>query len=691
MDAATARNTSVPARTVFEDALGKRHHAILPNGDPIEVLELREEFGTVLFEAAVRERVTALTSFQNTSFARVRSVQRLKQNTAKLLVVSNRVNGTRLSSMLAATKQQLMPLEVSAMLCLLRQLVGGVAMLHEKSMAHGALSTERIVVTERARLVVVDYVLGPALEQLQYSHDRYWQELRVPLPPGTTALDQRTDVMQIGMIALTVMLDRPVDRVEYPEHLEELVQRAWTLTATRSGQAVPAELLTWLRRTLHLGYLPPFESAVDAWTVFETIVGTGDNVASFAALEAFVAEYHRAVTATTATPAASRPVDTLPAPVPASTPTPAAPAEQAPASDHDSEREPDPILGNREKEDAPAASEPVEIAPPIVDNSNRPSRRRWLTAAAAVVLLVGSGALFGRHYWNVVPAAVAEATGTLVVSTNPAGVSVIVDGQPRGVTPLTLELAPGSHELKLAADGEPRIIPLTITAGSTVSHSLEMPKADPRTGQLVVRSEPTGARVTIDNLPVGNTPITIDGLTPGPHTVVLATDVSSVTQEVNIQPGIAANLTVPMSMPQGVPLSGWITIEAPAEVQIYEDERLLGTSHTGRILMTAGRHDVTLVNTALGYHSTRSVTVAPGKVATMKLDWPSGSVALNAQPWAEVWIGGENVGETPIGKISLPIGTHEIVFRHPQLGQQVVRATVNTTATTRVSVDMTKR
>ena len=45
-------------------------------------------------------------------------------------------------------------------------------------------------------------------------------------------------------------------------------------------------------------------------------------------------------------------------------------------------------------------------------------------------------------------------------------------------------------------------------------------------------------------------------------------------------------------------------------------------------------------------------------------------MALNALPWAEVWIDGESIGETPIGKVSVPIGWHEIVFRHPELGEK---------------------
>ena len=75
----------------------------------------------------------------------------------------------------------------------------------------------------------------------------------------------------------------------------------------------------------------------------------------------------------------------------------------------------------------------------------------------------------------------AEAPGTLTVSTNPAGVPVVIDGEPRGVTPLTLELAPGRRELRLAANGgSARVIPLTTTAGGTVSQSIELPTAGRR-------------------------------------------------------------------------------------------------------------------------------------------------------------------------------------------------------------------
>jgi hypothetical protein len=64
---------------------------------------------------------------------------------------------------------------------------------------------------------------------------------------------------------------------------------------------------------------------------------------------------------------------------------------------------------------------------------------------------------------------------------------------------------------------------------------------------------------------------------------------------------------------------------------------------------------------------------------------------LNATPWAEVWIDGVKAGETPIGNLPVTIGPHEIVFRHPELGEQVHAATVKAGAPVRLSVDLSRK
>ena len=55
------------------------------------------------------------------------------------------------------------------------------------------------------------------------------------------------------------------------------------------------------------------------------------------------------------------------------------------------------------------------------------------------------------------------------------------------------------------------------------------------------------------------------------------------------------------------------------------------------------------------------------------------------------WIDGERIGETPIGNVTLPIGPHEIVFRHPDLGEKRHAVTVTMLSAARVSVDLRKR
>jgi len=69
---------------------------------------------------------------------------------------------------------------------------------------------------------------------------------------------------------------------------------------------------------------------------------------------------------------------------------------------------------------------------------------------------------------------------------------------------------------------------------------------------------------------------------------------------------------------------------------------------------------------------------------------PMGTLSLNALPWAEVFIDGRRLGETPLGQVRVPIGAHELGFRHPQFGEQSRSVTVTADGPTRVSVDLRK-
>lgn len=701
MDTAIARaSRSHPA--VFEDGLGKRYHVPGPGGERLEVLALSEALTTVSsFEFSLRERVGALAAFQNPAFARVRGVQRPGQEASSALaIVSECVAGARLSDVLAVAEQQLLPLDINAALHLIRQLVHAVAALHEQmhGLSHGAIAPERLVVAPHGRLVLVEQVLGAALEQLHFTHERYWKEFGIPLPnpAGTPRFDQRADILQVGAVALALIVGRPLYREEFPDRIGALAERAWGLTSAGGVEPLPAAVRTWLARALQLDARQSFPSAVEARAELDRVIGAGDHVAALAAVRAFLAQYakHAAPIVAAPAPAAAPPAAALPAPAPPAAAPP--PVDPVPVAEVRGVRlQPDQRSGRPQPGPAKAVHH-VRMETAVEAESDEMTtpipwwRRRWIAAVLVLGVLASAGAFAGR--WYVTAPAAAAAVGTLIVESTPPGAEALVDGEPRGFTPLTLALAPGAHVLEVVSGAERRTIPVTIAAGNTVSQFLDLPVAvQPTTGQLQVRSEPAGARVTVDGVARGQAPLTIDGLEPGAHTVVLAGGQVSVMHEVTVEPGATASLVVPMSAPQGVPVSGWIAVAAPADVQVYENERLLGSSRSDRIMVAVGRHELDIVNEALGLRVTRVVNVSPGQVSAIKFEWPNGSMALNAQPWAEVWIDGERVGETPIGNVAVPIGPHEVLFRHPELGEQVVRTTVTLTAPARLSVDLRKR
>src|SRR4029079_8027356 len=131
----------------------------------------------------------------------------------------------------------------------------------------------------------------------------------------------------------------------------------------------------------------------------------------------------------------------------------------------------------------------------------------------------------------------APTTGTVAVTTDPAGAAVVIDGEAHGTTPATATLKPGPHTLELSKDGVRRTMTVNVTANQQLSQFIEMPKATAGTGDLQVRTDPPGARVVVDGQTRGTSPVTLKDLAPGSHIVVLSNDLGSVNEDVTVQPG----------------------------------------------------------------------------------------------------------------------------------------------------------
>jgi len=286
-------------------------------------------------------------------------------------------------------------------------------------------------------------------------------------------------------------------------------------------------------------------------------------------------------------------------------------------------------------------------------------------------------------------------TGSFSIDTRPAGAAVTIDGTPRGVTPLVLQLTAGDHVVEVITESDRRKIPVTIRAGSELSQFLEMTGgaagATATANELRIRTEPIGAAVTVDGRYVGQSPVSVSDLTAGPHTVVMKHDAGTVTEQVLIEAGKTASLFVPLSVQPsaGVGAAGWIAIVgASADVQLFENGRLLGSNRIDRIMLPVGRHDLEIVNESLGFQERRTVQVTPGQVSSIRVKWPTGGLSINAVPWAQAFVDGSPVGETPIANMQVPIGPHEITFRHPQLGERRASVTVTARETAKVGIDL---
>src|SRR6478735_11724315 len=114
-----------PEAPLFSDGLGERVVAADgATGELLQILRLRPALTAVpSFEFALRERAARLANFRHAYYARVRRIDR---HPSGLAIVSDHVEGVRLSEMLRVAYQRGLQLDLSAALCLLRQLVPSI-------------------------------------------------------------------------------------------------------------------------------------------------------------------------------------------------------------------------------------------------------------------------------------------------------------------------------------------------------------------------------------------------------------------------------------------------------------------------------------------------------------------------------------------------------------------------------------
>ena len=310
---------------------------------------------------------------------------------------------------------------------------------------------------------------------------------------------------------------------------------------------------------------------------------------------------------------------------------------------------------------------------------------------AAIVVLSAAGAFTAVRAWYVPVRAKGLIPATLTIETQPPGAELLIDAVSRGTAPLAITIAPGSHLVTVRRSGVERQVRVTASAGAQMSQYFDLtssvPTASP--GRLSILTDPPGARVSVDAQPRGVSPLLIDDLAVGEHTIVVTSDAGSARRTVMVSDAVAKEVV--FSLPRSTaPGAGWLAVASPFPVDIVERDEVIGTSGTAKIMLPSGRHDVVLRNDDLGYAVPQRVDVVAGRTASVDVTPPTGLLNVNATPWADVLIDGRPAGQTPLGNLKVAIGPHQITFRHPELGERTTQVVVAALGVSRVAVNLSK-
>jgi hypothetical protein len=586
----------------------------------LELLRFRQTLTTFPgFEVALRRRVERLRHFRHPAFARTPAVEYLGQERS-LALLSEYTPGRRLSDVLAQAQ------DATLAASLIHQLTPALDTLNEYSegVGHGALTASRIVIAPDGQLIIVEHVIGSAVERLHLTTAAIRRDLGIAVPgtdTGYPRTDGTTDCFQLALIALSMLLGRALRSDEYSDLAGAL--NAAIPAAERDALEPVSGLRVWLARALQLdrGFLSSAEARAALRHV--RVPEAAD-----------VARRWRALRESPGGSAGDRPVfnDAL---------------VDTPPVEHTPDVSPAEALLEAPLDAAPVviaeAAEPIDepVVPPVAvpflperhDHTPSAAARqhylRWALVALALCAIVEAAViarlLAGRGSVTAPPT-----TTQFNLVTNAPGAPVMVDGRLAGVTPLDLSI---NSDVR------------SITVGSSLTLAPKQEMVVGSTGQDVSRLEPGLERAAAD-------------------------------------PRLG---TVAAPPPQR---TGGIRVSSPIELEVFEGDRRLGSTLTGIVPAPAGRHDVELVNSVLGFRSRQVVDVRAGQVVALTVSPPNGSININAVPWAEVFIDGKSVGETPIGNLSIPLGEHEIIFRHPQLGEVRRTAVVRSDAVTRVGATL---
>ncbi|MFA5153564.1 MAG: PEGA domain-containing protein [Clostridia bacterium] len=292
----------------------------------------------------------------------------------------------------------------------------------------------------------------------------------------------------------------------------------------------------------------------------------------------------------------------------------------------------------------------------------------------------------------------AQATGesttcALTVQSIPDRVAVSIDGTLIGVTPLSgYELSCGNHTVLVSANGYADFVAeKSLERGNPEVVIANMQRLDDR-GTVYITSDPPGGNLYIDGTLKGKTPILIDALIPGPHTVLIRkTNYEDYTDTITADPG-----RIPEYHESLIPLpqTGFLGIvSVPDNATAYIDGAVFGTTPTMLLRVSAGTHQL-LIRKHGYWNYTQTLEIAGGSSGLVQADLEKipddGTLIVDSAPTgASVYLNGTYKTVTPVTFENIPAGNYTLEFRKLNYTSQNITFTLNGGETREVYAGLT--
>lgn len=258
----------------FRDGLGERENGVDEQGFSIELLRLRKEFNSLALP--LTDRILRLIDFDRPGATRALRVDQ-DESSPRLILVSERAPGFRLSELLERGAERGVIPDLGAALYIMRRLLAtATAMQRATDVPHLAIAPERIQITPRGSVVIVEAALAGAIEAFGSRMPRAVQQA-VRLPRLDAATDgPQADIARITIAGMAMIVGRPLDPSEEIDPLSPVVQEVVEVAAVRAGDLFAAAFTPWLDRAISLDPLLGFSDFADAAADLDEIVPPGD-------------------------------------------------------------------------------------------------------------------------------------------------------------------------------------------------------------------------------------------------------------------------------------------------------------------------------------------------------------------------------------------------------------------------------